>query len=309
MMSTEDVVSTAQAPPPAHAADRSIVARICHEAWGATGFKIGFAVFVTLLLASLIYPEVSPLNPTKMSIPEKFIAPVLLGPHWSWLHPMGTDQLGRDVLLRSLIGLRYSLLIGVSTVVLMFAVGCVLGLISGFRGGLLDTAIMRLTDAQLSIPMVILAIAILGVSRPTVLSIVVVLGLSGWPLYARVARSAAQTERKKEFVRGARVLGASDWRIILLLVAPNVLPPIAFVAVLDIARMMIFEAILGFLGLGIQPPTPSFGSIIADGRKYLINAWWIATSPGFFLALTLVSINLMGAALERARNRVYGGER
>src|SRR5260221_4381044 len=172
---------------------------------------------------------------------------------------------------------------------------------------MVDAAIMRLTDAQLSIPMIILAIAILGVSRPTVLSIVVVLGLSGWPLYARVARSSAQTERKKEFVRGARVLGASDWRIILLLVAPNVLPPIAFVAVLDIARMMIFEAILGFLGLGIQPPTPSFGSIIADGRKYLINAWWIATSPGIFLAVALTSINLMGAALEKARNRIYGG--
>jgi peptide/nickel transport system permease protein len=308
-MSTEDAVATLPVKASSRAAERSIVARIGREAWCAPGFKIGFAVFAILVLASLIYPEISPLSPTKMSISDKFTAPILLGPRWSWLHPMGTDQLGRDMLLRSLIGLRFSLLIGISTVVLMFAVGCILGLISGFRGGLVDTAIMRLTDAQLSIPMIILAIAILGVSRPTVLSIVVVLGLSGWPLYARVARSSAQTERKKEFVRGARVLGASDWRIILLLVAPNVLPPIAFVAVLDVARMMIFEAILGFLGLGIQPPTPSFGSIIADGRKYLINAWWIATSPGIFLALTLVSINLMGAALERARNRVYGGER
>ena len=106
------------------------------------------------------------------------------------------------------------------------------------------------------------------------------LALSGWPLYARVARSAAVAERGKEYVRGLRVLGAGDWRILLLFAAPNILPPIAFVAVLDVARMMIFEAILGFLGLGIQPPTPSFGSIIADSRKYLINAWWIATMPG-----------------------------
>ena len=118
---------------------------------------------------------------------------------------------------------------------------------------------------------------------------------------AWVARSAAVTERGKEYVRGLRVLGAGDWRILLLFAAPNILPPIAFVAVLDVARMMIFESILGFLGLGIQPPTPSFGSIIADSRKYLINAWWIATAPGVFLALTLTSINLMGAALERAR--------
>ena len=167
---------------------------------------------------------------------------------------------------------------------------------------------MRITDAQLSIPMIILAIAILGVSRPSATSIIIVLGLSGWPLYARVARSVTQSERGKEFVRAARVLGASDWRIILLLIAPNILPPIAFVAVLDVARMMIFEAVLGFLGLGLQPPTPSFGTIIADGRKYLINAWWIATSPGVFLAIALTSINLIGAALERARNRVYSGE-
>jgi peptide/nickel transport system permease protein len=166
---------------------------------------------------------------------------------------------------------------------------------------------MRITDAQLSVPMIILAITILGVSRPTVPTIIIVLALSSWPLYARVARSAAVTERGLEYVRGLRVLGAGEWRILLLFAAPNILPPIAFVAVLDVARMMIFEAILGFLGLGIQPPTPSFGSIIADSRKYLINAWWIATSPGVFLAVALTSINLMGSALEKARNRIYGG--
>jgi len=152
-----------------------------------------------------------------------------------------------------------------------------------------------------------LAIAILGVSRPTLPAIILVLGLSGWPLYARVARSVTLAERNKEYVRGERVLGASDLRIILLFVAPAVLPPIAFVAVLDVARMMIFESILGFLGLGVQPPTPTFGNIIADGRKYLINAWWIATMPGLFLLVTLTSLNLMGAALENARNQVLKG--
>ena len=293
---------------PADRAAASISRRILNDALRSPGLRIGAAIFVLLLLASLLYPEISPLDATKMSIRDKFEGPLWLGPKWSWIHPLGTDQLGRDMLLRSLIGLRYSLLIGFFTVALMFVVGCTLGVVAGFKGGLIDTAIMRLTDAQLSIPMIILAIAILGVSRPTVESIILVLGLSGWPLYARVARSVTQSERGKEFVRGARVLGASDWRIMTLLIMPNVLPPIAFVAVLDVARMMIFEAILGFLGLGLQPPTPSFGSIIADGRKYLINAWWIATSPGAFLALTLVSINLIGAALERARNRVYGGE-
>jgi peptide/nickel transport system permease protein len=286
----------------------SIARRILADAAKTKGFWIGFGTLSALLLLSIIYPEVSSLNPIKMNVKEKFLPPILMGEGWTWNHPLGTDQLGRDILLRCLIGLRYSLLIGVLTVALMFVVGCLLGIIAGFKGGWIDTIIMRITDAQLSIPMIILAIAILGVSRPSAASIIVVLGLSGWPLYARVARSVTQSERGKEFVRAARVLGASDWRIIVLLIAPNVLPPIAFVAVLDVARMMIFEAVLGFLGLGLQPPTPSFGTIIADGRKYLINAWWIATSPGAFLAIALTSINLMGAALERARNRVYAGE-
>ena len=286
----------------------TIARRILADAARTRGFWIGLGLITALLLLSLLYPEFSNINPMKMSVKEKFQPPMFLGEGWTWAHPLGTDQLGRDILLRCLIGLRYSLLIGICTVLLMFVVGCLLGIIAGFKGGWIDTIIMRITDAQLSIPMIILAIAILGVSRPSATSIIIVLGLSGWPLYARVARSVTQSERGKEFVRAARVLGASDWRIILLLIAPNILPPIAFVAVLDVARMMIFEAVLGFLGLGLQPPTPSFGTIIADGRKYLINAWWIATSPGVFLAIALTSINLIGAALERARNRVYSGE-
>jgi len=249
---------------------------------------------------------VSGIDPTKMDFKARQVPPLFFG-DWHWKHPLGTDQLGRDMLVRCLVGLRYSILIGVTTVMLMFVLGCGLGLVSGFRGGLTDTIIMRLTDAQLSIPMIILAIAILGVSRPTLPAIILVLGLSGWPLYARVARSVTLAERNKEYVRGERVLGASDLRIILLFVAPAVLPPIAFVAVLDVARMMIFESILGFLGLGVQPPTPTFGNIIADGRKYLINAWWIATMPGLFLLVTLTSLNLMGAALENARNQVLKG--
>ncbi|MGA7805840.1 ABC transporter permease [Bradyrhizobium sp.] len=285
----------------------SVNRRILLGAWRMPSFRVGVFVFLALLLVSAIYPEVSAISATKMIVKDKFLPPLFLGEKWVWNHPLGTDQLGRDMLMRSLIGLRYSLLVGVVTVVVIFVIGCGLGLFAGFKGKWWDIVIMRITDAQLSIPMIILAITILGVSRPTVLTIIIVLGLSGWPLYARVARSAAVAERGKEYVRGLRVLGAGDWRILLLFAAPNILPPIAFVAVLDVARMMIFEAILGFLGLGIQPPTPSFGSMIADSRKYLINAWWIATIPGIFLAVALTSINLMGSALEKARNRVFGG--
>jgi peptide/nickel transport system permease protein len=286
---------------------RSIPRRIAAGAWASTEFKIGFVVFVGVVLAALIWPELSALDPTKMNVRARQTPPIFMGEGWTWAHPLGTDQLGRDMLLRSLVGLRYSLLIGVTTVVLMLAVGGVIGLVSGYRGGLTDTVLMRVTDAQLSIPMIILAIAILGVARPTIPAIILVLGLSGWPVYARVMRSVVMAERKKEFVRGAKVLGASDGRIMFRMLLPLCLTPIAFVAVLDVARMMIFEAVLGFLGLGVQPPTPTFGNIIADGRKYLVNAWWIATMPGVFLFLTLASLNLMGAALERARNRVYGG--
>ncbi|TIP96883.1 MAG: ABC transporter permease, partial [Mesorhizobium sp.] len=122
-------------------------------------------------------------------------------------------------------------------------------------------------------PMIILAITVLGVSRPTIPAIILVLGLSSWPVYARVTRSVVMTERKSEYVRAAQVSGASDFRIMVWLLAPLVLPPIIFVSVLDVARMMIFESILGFIGLGVQPPTPTFGNIISDGRKYLLNAW------------------------------------
>jgi peptide/nickel transport system permease protein len=281
--------------------------RMLREAWASIAFRAGFIVFVLLLFGALIYPELSSIDPTKMNIRARLAPPLFIGDGWSWVHPLGTDQLGRDLLLRCLVGLRYSVLIGVSTVVLMFFLGCALGLISGFKGRLTDTIIMRITDAQLSIPMIILAIAILGVSRPTIPAIILVLGLAGWPLYARVARSAALAEKGKEYIKGERVLGASDGRIILRFLAPAILPPIAFVAVLDVANIMIFESILGFIGLGIQPPTPTFGNIIADGRKYLINAWWIATMPGIFLLITLTSLNLMGSAMENARNKVLRG--
>lgn len=285
----------------------SISRRIALGAWKSIEFRIGLSVFVFMLLMAVFYPMLSDIDPTRMNVRARLIPPVFVGEDWTWAHPLGTDQLGRDMLLRSLVGLRYSLLIGGATVLLMLFVGCLVGLFAGYRGGLTDTVLMRITDAQLSIPMIILAIAILGVARPTIPAIIIVLGLSGWPVYARVMRSVIMAERKREFVRGATVLGASDMRIMFLLLLPICLPPIAFVAVLDVARMMIFESVLGFLGLGVQPPTPTFGNIIADGRKYLLNAWWIATMPGIFLFLTLASLNLMGAALERSRNRVYGG--
>jgi peptide/nickel transport system permease protein len=278
--------------------------------WRATHrqpeFRIGVVVLALLILAAILYPELTSFSATKIVVKDRFLPPVFLS-GGLWNHPLGTDQLGRDLLLRSLLGLQNALVISVATVVIMFMVGAVVGLIAGYYGGWVDTVLMRLTDAQLAVPLIILAIIVLTVHRPTPQSVILVLALSGWPVYARVTRSVTLSERRREYVRGAKILGASDLRIIVQMIAPNVLPSIAFVAVLDIARMMIFEAILGFIGIGVQPPTPTFGNIIADGRKYLINAWWIATMPGAFLFSGLLGINLVGASIERARNRLMRG--
>lgn len=278
--------------------------------WRATyrqfEFRLGLFLLVVLIGAALIYPHVTTLSATKMHIMERFWPPAFL-PGGHWTHLLGTDQLGRDLFLRSLIGLQNALYISVSAVIIMFVVGAVIGLIAGYYGGIVDTILMRITDAQLAVPVIILAITILTVHRPTPESVTLVLALSGWPAYARVTRSVTLAERQREYVRGAKILGATPLRIIVQMISPNVLPPIAFVAVLDIARMMIFEAILGFIGIGVQPPTPTFGNIIADGRQYLINAWWISTMPGAFLFTTLLGINLVGSSIERARNKVLEG--
>ena len=284
----------------------SVTRRMFRLAWEMTSFKIGLGVFTLLVGAAIIWPELSPYDPMKISVRERFLPPIFLE-GGTWAHIAGTDQLGRDLFVRSLVGLRNGLGIAAAAVAIMFVVGCTLGVISGYWGRWVDIILMRITDAQLSIPVIVLAITILSVSRPNPFTVTAVLVLAGWPIYARVVRSIALAEREREYVRGAKILGASDLRIATLMIAPNILPPIAFVAVLDIARMMIFEALFGFLGIGIQPPTPTFGNIIADGYKYLVNSWWIPTMPGVFLILTLISINLMGASLERARNKLFQG--
>jgi peptide/nickel transport system permease protein len=280
--------------------------RILLEAWQSWELKIGLGILLVIFAAALLYPLLFESDAYTMDIMNRNLPP--LGMEGSVLEqPLGTDQLGRDLLARSFIGLGYSLLIAVPTVLLMFCIGCCIGIVAGVRGGWVESVAMRVTDAQLAIPLILLAVTVLGITRPNVPLIVMVLALAGWPLYARVARSVAQSEMRREYIRAARVLGASEWRIVITCIAPAVLPSIAFVAVLDVARIMIMEAVLGFLGLGIQPPTPSFGNMISEGRKYLVNYWWIPTMPGVFLLVVLTSINMVGASLERARNKIYKG--
>lgn len=274
--------------------------------WRTAEFKIGLGVFVALIVLSFSWPTIVGLSPTQFDVVNKFLPPVPFEGS-TWLHPLGTDQLGRDLMVRSLIGLRNALMIGIASVIGMFVVGSVIGMVSGFFGGWVDLILMRITDAQMAIPIIILAITILGVTRPNPFTIILVLVLAGWPTYARISRAVMLAERQKEYVRAAVILGSSHVRTMALQVAPNILPPLAFVGVLDVARMMIFEAIFGFIGIGIQPPTPTFGVIIADGMRYILNASWITTVPGVLLALCLISINLMGGTLERARNSLLRG--
>jgi peptide/nickel transport system permease protein len=267
------------------------------------GVLTGAIFFLILITLSLIGPSITKHDPYEMNIAIRLKPPVFLN-GGDWEYPLGTDALGRDLLARVLGGLRISLIIGFSSVILIFLFGSTLGMISGYSGGLVDTLLMRITDVQLSLPMIVLAIAILGVTRPNIFSITLVLALSSWPIYARVTRGSVLSEREKEYVRAAKIIGANSMRIITRYIAPGMLPAVALVAILDIARMIIFEAILGFLGLSIQPPTPSFGNIIADGRKYLVNAWWISTMPGVVLSILLVSINLIGSGFEKVRKKL-----
>lgn len=287
---------------------RGVTRRMFKRAWGYTEMRVAAIVFATLMFMSIFGPYLIDASATQMNVASRFLPPIFME-GGRYPHFLGTDQLGRDLLLRSLIGLRNAFAIGLISVIGMFVLGCTIGIYAGYRGGWADIILMRLTDVQMSIPVIILAITILGLSRPSPLTIILVLILASWPTYARVSRSVALAEREKEYVRAAKILGASDLRIMLRHIAPSILPSIAFVAVLDIARMMIFEAIFGFIGIGIQPPTPTFGTIIASGTQYLLNAWWITVAPGVLLALALGSLNLMGGVLERARNQILqGGE-
>lgn len=284
----------------------SLALRMLRRASASPEFWIGLGVLSFIILLSLLGPLLLGLDPLKMNVKDRFMPPFPLEGS-SLSHLFGTDQLGRDLFARSLVGMRNALLIGVTSVIGMFVLGTLIGMIAGYFGGWVELVLMRLTDAQMAIPIIILAITILGVSRPTPLTVILVFILAGWPAYARAARSATMSVVRVEYVRAARILGASDLRILLTQIAPNVLPPIAFVSILDVARMMIFEATLGFIGIGIQPPTPTFGTIIADGTKYLLNAWWVTTVPGVLLVICLTAMNLIGGTLERARSDVLKG--
>jgi peptide/nickel transport system permease protein len=221
---------------------------------------------------------------------------------------MGTDHLGRDVLSRMIYGSRVSLLVGFAAVLVGGLVGSALGILAGFRGGWVDTAIMTVADAQLAFPFILLAIGIIAVLGPSFVTIVVVISLAGWVGYARILRSQVLGLRSREFVDAVHALGGSVLRIVWKHVVPNILSSIVVIATLELGRAIVLEATLSFLGLGIQPPTPSWGGMVQEGREYLDSAWWISTCPGLVLMAATIVVSRTGDWLRDLLDPTLRGE-
>jgi peptide/nickel transport system permease protein len=252
------------------------------------------AAFVVLLAAmAAAAPWLAPHDPVRQSLRGRLAAPTLEAADGK-ARPFGTDHLGRDVLSRTMWGARVSLLVGFAAVVVGSLVGAALGILAGYRGGWTDSAIMTVADAQLAFPFILLAIGIIAVLGPSFPTLVVVIGLSGWVDYARVLRSQVLVLRSREFVDAIQALGGSVPRIVTRHILPNVLSTLVVIGTLQLARAIVLEATLSFLGLGIQPPTPSWGGMIQEGREYLDTAWWISIFPGCLLLLTSLVVSRSG---------------
>jgi peptide/nickel transport system permease protein len=256
----------------------------------------GMIVMFLLYLITLLTPLIAPFDPAEQG---DIVAMRYLSPSWS--HPMGTDKFGRDVFSRVLYGARISLSIGFIAVGIGVALGTVLGALAGYFGKAVDTVIMRFTDMMLSIPRLVLLIVVIALfDRPDIWMVVIILGLTGWMSVARIVRGEILSLREREFVQAAKALGMSHTRIITRHILPNTLAPIIVFATLGIGNTILIEAGLSFLGLGVQPPTPSWGNMITDGRDALITAWWIATFPGLAIVFTVTAFNLLGDGLRDA---------
>jgi peptide/nickel transport system permease protein len=257
----------------------------------------GAAILLLLVACAVAAPWVAPHDPHAIRTPLRFLPPA-----WQEggqaAYPLGTDQLGRDLLSRLVYGARTSLLIATAAVALSATAGVLLGLAAGYFRGPLDTLVMRLADVQLAFPFILLALAILAVSgEKTALRIVIVLAVADWVIHARVIRGRVLVEREREYVRAARALGASHPRVMLLYILPVILPTAIVIATLELAVLMLVESILAFLGLGIDPPGISWGTILADGRVNVAIAWWMLAFPGAAVFLAVLGVNLLADGL------------
>jgi peptide/nickel transport system permease protein len=287
-----DVVALA---PPRSWADREWVTLLRRLVRRRTAL-FGLLVVLAVMLAAVFAPLVSPFDPLEQDIGQR-----LREPGWQdeqgRVHPLGTDHLGRDILARIIFGSRIALVVGLAAVAISGVIGMLIGLVAGYFGGRTDDFLMRLADIQLAFPFILLAIAVIGVLGPSLRNIIIVIGVSSWVVYARVVRGEVLSIREREYVHAAVALGSRHWRVLLSHVLPNTFTPWLVVATLDMARVIVIESALSFLGLGVQPPTPTWGGMLADGRVYLSTAWWLATFPGLAILITVLGINLFGDGL------------
>jgi peptide/nickel transport system permease protein len=257
---------------------------------------VGAVLLAALVVAAFGVSWVTPYDPAAQDLGATVRRPSLAAVRGQ-VHLLGTDQLGRDILSRLLVGLRISLLVALVVVPLSTLMGLVAGMVTGYRGGWLDLALMRIVDAQLAIPTLLLMVAVVAVLGSGLLQIVVVLAITGWPTYARVVRAEVMALRERDFVVAARVVGASDGRILVRHVLRNILPTTLVLATLQLPVVIVLEAALSFLGLGIQPPTPSLGQMLGHSQEMVWRAWWMPTIPGVAITLLVLAFNLMGDRL------------
>src|SRR5882724_6246481 len=251
------------------------------------------SVLVLLVLAAIFSSSLAPQSPTDGDITQKLIPPVWME-SGSTEHPLGTDRFGRDVLSRIIYGSRISLLVSLIAIGVSGTLGTALGLISGYRGGLTDTLLMRLTDVGLSLPTILIAVVLVAVSEPSFRNVVLVISLLLWPRFARQIRGETLAIKELDFVALAVVAGRSSAWIITRHIFPNVVPTLLVISTLQVGYVILLEGTLSFLGVGVPPPSPAWGLMIADGRGFLATAWWISLFPGLAMLLTVLAVNLLG---------------
>ena len=260
---------------------------------------IPLAVLLFFVVLAILADVISPYSSTEVSLRDR-LNPPFWSAEGSWSHPLGTDPLGRDLATRVAYGARTSLMIAGATVLLSAAIGVILGLIAGYNRGIVDTVIMRAADITIAFPIILFAIMLVVILGASVFNLVISVGVVLWARFARVIRGEVLILMERDFIARARVSGCSSVRIIVMHLFPNIVNTMVVLLTLQIGFVIIIESSLSFLGAGVPPPTPAWGSMIAEGREYTTNAWWVSVVPGVALALIVISFNLLGDWLREA---------
>jgi peptide/nickel transport system permease protein len=255
---------------------------------------VGGVVVIIVALCAIFAPLFTHVDPNLQDLNVTFLPPGSPG------HLLGTDNLGRDLLARIIYGSRISATVGLCVVAIGATIGITLGLVAGYLGGPIDAIIGRIVDIQLAFPLILLAVAVVGVIGPSLATVIAVIGVTSWVQYVRVIRAEVLSLRERDFVAAAQALGASQRRIVFRHLLPNVVSPAIVLATFEIARAVVLESSLSFLGLGVPPTVPSWGGMLADGRQFLDTAWWIGTFPGLAIVFAVLGVNLLGDGLRDA---------